>query len=118
MRHPALRVPIEAEYEKRLQIARETFSNHLAQRTLERTEQGYKKMAGQQGSLLENNTHVLLVPKLGHFIDRVNIKHYCNLSGISDYMKFISLSVNSSNSVFCLKKKSTYSCFVRDISTE
>lgn len=76
MRHQALRVSSEVEYAKRLQIARETFSKHPDCRTLERTEQGYKKMAEQQGSLLEDNIYVLLVPRLGHFIDIVNIKHY------------------------------------------
>lgn len=49
-------------------------------------EQGYK-MAGQQGNLQEDNTYVLLVPKL--FIDRVNTKHYGNLFGMSYYIKFM-----------------------------
>lgn len=46
--------------------------------------------ARQQGgaSLLEDYTHVLLAPKLGHFLDIVNIKHYCNFFRTLNYIKF------------------------------
>lgn len=55
--------------------------NHQDCGTLEKTDQGYKKPARQRGgaSLLEDDTHVLLASKLEHFLDIVNIKHYCNL---------------------------------------
>lgn len=50
---------------------------------------GTRRQLDSEGiqACLEDDTHVLLAPKPGHFLDTVNIKHYCHLFRIQNCIK-------------------------------
>lgn len=71
----------ETEYAKRLKIARETFLKHQIVALWKKLTGGTRSQLDSERiqACLKDDTNVLLAPKLGHFLDTVNSKHYCHL---------------------------------------